>query len=382
MMNILILGVTGSIGENTVKVCKDIGYKIVGVTCRSSYTKLADIITKYKLNDDLRYIGISDFDSYNRFSLLGLNLKAKIFAGEKANIQCIQSMQYDVIVNSLVGSSGIEPSYYAVSNCKRLALANKETIVAAGEIILNKAKLNSCQVIPIDSEHGAILQCMENNPIKRVYITASGGPFWKFDKDELSKVSVEQALNHPNWKMGTKITIDSATMMNKGFEVIEASKLYNLSDEKINVLIHPQSIIHSMIEFYDNSIKAQLSTCDMKLHIQYALTYPERFMNAYEELDLTKDVLNFYKPDLNRFKCLKLAYNAVREGNSLGTVINAVNDICVESFLNGKIAFTDIGDIIEKVMEKHNNIKAHSIEEVLIIDNWAKSKAKEMEAHR
>ncbi|MBP7343516.1 MAG: 1-deoxy-D-xylulose-5-phosphate reductoisomerase [Clostridia bacterium] len=381
MMNILILGVTGSIGENTVKVCKDIGYKIVGVTCRSSYTKLADIITKYKLNDDLRYIGISDFDSYNRFSLLGLNLKAKIFAGEKANIQCIQSMQYDVIVNSLVGSSGIEPSYYAVSNCKRLALANKETIVAAGEIILNKAKLNSCQVIPIDSEHGAILQCMENNPIKRVYITASGGPFWKFDKDELSKVSVEQALNHPNWKMGTKITIDSATMMNKGFEVIEASKLYNLSDEKINVLIHPQSIIHSMIEFYDNSIKAQLSTCDMKLHIQYALTYPERFMNAYEELDLTKDVLNFYKPDLNRFKCLKLAYNAVREGNSLGTVINAVNDICVESFLNGKIAFTDIGDIIEKVMEKHNNIKAHSIEEVLIIDNWAKSKAKEMEAH-
>jgi 1-deoxy-D-xylulose-5-phosphate reductoisomerase len=381
MMNILILGVTGSIGENTVKVCKDIGYKIVGVTCRSSYTKLADIITKYKLNDDLRYIGISDFDSYNRFSLLGLNLKAKIFAGEKANIQCIQSMQYDVIVNSLVGSSGIEPSYYAVSNCKRLALANKETIVAAGEIILNKAKLNSCQVIPIDSEHGAILQCMENNPIKRVYITASGGPFWKFDKDELSKVSVEQALNHPNWKMGTKITIDSATMMNKGFEVIEASILYNLSDEKINVLIHPQSIIHSMIEFYDNSIKAQLSTCDMKLHIQYALTYPERFMNAYEELDLTKDVLNFYKPDLNRFKCLKLAYNAVREGNSLGTVINAVNDICVESFLNGKIAFTDIGDIIEKVMEKHNNIKAHSIEEVLIIDNWAKSKAKEMEAH-
>ena len=382
MMNILILGVTGSIGENTVKVCKEIGYKIVGVTCRSSYTKLADIITKYKLNDDLRYIGVSDIDSYNRFSLLGLNLKAKIFAGEKANIQCIQSMQYDVIVNSLVGSSGIEPSFYAVSNCKRLALANKETIVAAGEIILNKAKLNSCQVIPIDSEHGAILQCMENNPIKRVYITASGGPFWRFDKDELSKVSVEQALNHPNWKMGAKITIDSATMMNKGFEVIEASKLYNLSDEKINVLIHPQSIIHSMIEFYDSSIKAQLSTCDMKLHIQYALTYPDRFMNAYEELDLTKDVLNFYKPDLNKFKCLKLAYNAVREGNSLGTVINAVNDICVESFLNGKIAFTDIGDIIEKVMEKHNNIKAHSIEAVLMIDNWAKSKAKEMEAHR
>ncbi|HHT95252.1 MAG TPA: 1-deoxy-D-xylulose-5-phosphate reductoisomerase [Clostridia bacterium] len=376
MMNVLILGCTGSIGENTVKVCKDIGYRIIGVTCKTSYTGLADIIERYELGDNLKYIGISDNESCDKFKLLGLNLKAKVFGGEKANIHCIQSMKYDIIVNALNGSNGIEPSYYAVSNCKRLALANKETIVAAGDIILDRAAQYSCQVVPVDSEHGAILQCIEHNPIKRIYITASGGPFWNLDKAQLSKVTVEQALNHPVWKMGTKITIDSATMMNKGFEVIEASKLYNLTKEKIKVLIHPQSIIHSMVEFYDNSIKAQLSTCDMKLHIQYALTYPERINNGYEELDLTEYNLTFHKPDFDKFKCLKLAYEAVKEGNSLGTVINAANDECVEYFLKGKIAFTDIADIIEKVMNKHDNIKAESIEDVLSISDWAKTEAR------
>ena len=374
-MDILILGCTGSIGENTVKVCKDIGYRITGITCRSDYAMLADIIQKYRLDDNLKYIGIYDTESYEKFKLLGLNLKAKVFYGEKANIHCIQSMHYDIIVNALTGSNGIEPSYHAVANCKRLALANKETIVAAGDIILDKAADNSCQIIPIDSEHGAILQCLEHNPIKRIYLTASGGPFWNMDKELLPKVTPEQALNHPIWKMGTKITIDSATMMNKGFEVIEAAKLYGLTEDRIKVLIHPQGIIHSMVEFYDNSIKAQLSTCDMKLHIQYALTYPKRYNNGYEELDLTRYDLTFHKPDFDRFKCLKLAYYAVKEGNSLGTVINAANDVCVEAFLKGKIAFTDIADIIEKVMNKHDNIKAESIEHVLSISDWAKSEA-------
>ena len=376
-MNVLILGVTGSIGENTVKVCKDIGYKIIGITCKSNYTKLADIIAKYTLYEDLKYIGITDIGSSDKFKLLGLELQTQVFSGKNANIQCIQSYDYDIIVNSLVGTDGIEPSYYAVSNSKKLALANKETIVAAGEIILDKARKFSCQIIPIDSEHGAILQCIEDNPIKRIHLTASGGPFWRLDKEQLSTVSVKQALSHPNWKMGNKITIDSATMMNKGFEVIEASKLYNLTYDKINVLIHPQSIIHSLVEFYDNSIKAQLSTCDMKLHIQYALTYPKRFMNAYEELDLTEHELTFHKPDLEKFKCLKLAYYCVKEGNSLGTVVNAVNDICVEYFLEGKIKFTDIADIIEKVMDKYDNIKAQTFE-----DNWAIAKAKELEEYR
>ena len=381
-MNVLILGVTGSIGENTVKVCKDIGYKIIGITCKSNYTKLADIIAKYTLYEDLKYIGITDIGSSDKFKLLGLELQTQVFFGKNANIQCIQSYDYDIIVNSLVGTDGIEPSYYAVSNSKKLALANKETIVAAGEIILDKARKFSCQIIPIDSEHGAILQCIEDNPIKRIHLTASGGPFWRLDKEQLSTVSVKQALSHPNWKMGNKITIDSATMMNKGFEVIEASKLYNLTYDKINVLIHPQSIIHSLVEFYDNSIKAQLSTCDMKLHIQYALTYPKRFMNAYEELDLTEHELTFHKPDLEKFKCLKLAYYCVKEGNSLGTVVNAVNDICVEYFLEGKIKFTDIADIIEKVMDKYDNIKAQTFEDILNINNWAIAKAKELEEYR
>ncbi|MFA5341396.1 MAG: 1-deoxy-D-xylulose-5-phosphate reductoisomerase [Clostridia bacterium] len=380
-MNILILGVTGSIGENTVKVSKDLGYKIVGVTCKSSYTKLADIIEKYNLSSELKFIGISDELSCEKFKTIGIRTDADIFSGHTCNIKCIENFEYDIIVNALVGSDGIEPSYFAVSNCKRLALANKETIVAAGDIILNRAKEYSCQVIPIDSEHGAILQCIEDNPIKKIHITASGGPFWMLEKEKLSKVTIEQALNHPNWKMGNKITIDSATMMNKGFEVIEASKLYSLTHDRINVLIHPQSIIHSMIEFCDNSIKAQLSTCDMKLHIQYALTYPKRFINNYSELDITKYSLDFYKPDFEKFKCLKIAYYAVKEGNTLGTVINAVNDICVESFLKSKISFTDIADIIEKVIEKYDNIKAHSIDDILLIDRWAKSKAKDLEDH-
>ena len=344
--------------------------------------KLADIIAKYTLYEDLKYIGITDIGSSDKFKLLGLELQTQVFSGKNANIQCIQSYDYDIIVNSLVGTDGIEPSYYAVSNSKKLALANKETIVAAGEIILDKARKFSCQIIPIDSEHGAILQCIEDNPIKRIHLTASGGPFWRLDKEQLSTVSVKQALSHPNWKMGNKITIDSATMMNKGFEVIEASKLYNLTYDKINVLIHPQSIIHSLVEFYDNSIKAQLSTCDMKLHIQYALTYPKRFMNVYEELDLTEHELTFHKPDLEKFKCLKLAYYCVKEGNSLGTVVNAVNDICVEYFLEGKIKFTDIADIIEKVMDKYDNIKAQTFEDILNINNWAIAKAKELEEYR
>ena len=379
-MNVLILGVTGSIGENTVKVCKDIGYKIIGITCKSNYMKLADIIAKYTLYEDLKYIGITDIGSSDKFKLLGLELQTQVFSGKNANIQCIQSYDYDIIVNSLVGTDGIEPSYYAVSNSKKLALANKETIVAAGEDkYLTKQKNFLVRLYLLIQNMELSYSVIEDNPIKRIHLTASGGPFWRLDKEQLSTVSVKQALSHPNWKMGNKITIDSATMMNKGFEVIEASKLYNLTYDKINVLIHPQSIIHSLVEFYDNSIKAQLSTCDMKLHIQYALTYPKRFMNVYEELDLTEHELTFHKPDLEKFKCLKLAYYCVKEGNSLGTVVNAVNDICVEYFLEGKIKFTDIADIIEKVMDKYDNIKAQTFEDILNINNWAIAKAKELE---
>lgn len=378
-MNICILGATGSIGENTIRVCKNLGYNIVGLTCNTNYLKLAEIISFYNLENSVKFIGISDNFSMNQFKTLGLKMNYRIFGGNDANIDCIVSSQADTIVNALVGSEGIKPSFVSLSNCKRLALANKETIVAAGDIILNEAKKNNCEIVPIDSEHGAILQCLENNPIKKIYLTASGGPFWRLPSEQFDKITIEQALNHPNWKMGRKITIDSATMMNKGFEVIEASKLYSLSSDKIDVLIHPSSIVHSIVEYCDNSMKAQLSTCDMKIHIQYALTYPKRVLSSYEQLDLTKYPLEFFKTDIEKFKCLKLAYMAVEEGGTIGTVINAVNDVCVESFLNGRIKFTDIGSIIERVTGEYDNIQAKNIDHILEIDSYAKTKAKILE---
>ena len=379
MMDVCILGITGSIGENTVKVCRDLGIRIVGATCKSSYSKLAEIITKYQLLDTLLHIGITDNESGEAFKKLGLNLKTKIYVGKDSNTLCIKGSEADVIVNALVGSDGIEPSFLALSYCKRLALANKETIVAAGDIILNEAAKRDCKIIPIDSEHGAILQCIEENPIKCIHITASGGPFWKLSKEQFNDITLEQALDHPNWKMGSKITIDSATMMNKGFEVIEASKLYSLTHDQIHVLIHPESIVHSMVEYFDHSIKAQLSTCDMKLPIQYALAYPNRVPNSYEQLDLTKYTLSFFEPDYEKFKCLQLAYTAVKEGNTLATVINAVNDICVEAFLKKKIKFNTIANTIERILDKYTNKQAHEIEEIMEITAWAKKQTNDLE---
>lgn len=378
-MDVCILGITGSIGENTVKVCRDLGIRIVGATCNSNYSKLAKIITKYQLLDTLLHIGITDNESGEAFNKLGLNLKSNIYVGKESNTLCIKGSEADVIVNALVGSDGIEPSFLALSHCKKLALANKETIVAAGDIILNEATKRDCKIIPIDSEHGAILQCIEENPIKCIHITASGGPFWKLSKEQFNDITLEQALDHPNWKMGSKITIDSATMMNKGFEVIEASKLYSLTHDQIHVLIHPESIVHSMVEYFDHSIKAQLSTCDMKLPIQYALTYPIRVPNLYEQLDLTKYTLSFFEPDYEKFKCLKIAYTAVKEGNTLATVINAVNDVCVEAFLKKKIKFNTIANTIERILDKYTNKQAHEIEEIMEITAWAKKQTNDLE---
>ncbi len=380
-MNVCILGITGSIGQNAVEVCKQLGYKIVAATIKSNYALLGSIIEDYDLLPSLKYVGVNDNLSGEKFQLLASNWDLKVYKGIDANLSCIKEEKYDIIINALVGSDGIEPSYYALDNCNRLALANKESIVAAGELLLQKAKERNCQIIPIDSEHSAILQCLEDNPIKKIYLTASGGPFWSLSWEDLKKVTLEQALKHPNWDMGKKITIDSATMMNKGFELIEASILYHMSYDKIDVLIHPQSIVHSLVEYEDLSVKAQLSACDMRISIQYALTYPKRYENSFEALDLTKYQLSFFKPDFEKFKCLELAYRVVKEKGSLGVVINGANDVCVDLFLKKKINFLDIGYIIEKVMDQHTKTNPKSIEEILEIDRWAKEKALSVEVN-
>ncbi|MFA7673369.1 MAG: 1-deoxy-D-xylulose-5-phosphate reductoisomerase [Clostridia bacterium] len=375
MKRICILGVTGSIGMNTVIVCKNLGYEIVAVTCNKNYSELSRIYNDADITDHIKYIGICDESSADNFIGMNNNLIAHVFRGKDANIKCILNCGADIIVNALVGSDGIEPSYYALENCKRLALANKETVVAAGDLILGRAKKLGCEIIPIDSEHGAILQCLEENKIKKIHLTASGGPFREYSIEMLKNVTLNDALNHPNWKMGKKITIDSATLMNKGFEVIEASKLYALPYDRINVVIHPESIIHSMVEYEDNSFKAQLSSCDMKIAIQYALTYPKRIQNDFEELDITNYSLTFFKPDMVKFKCLKLAFDAVKNGGTLGTVINGANDVCVDKFLSGEISFLAIAETLEKVLNSYKNRDAEDIDDIIEIDRWAKKYA-------
>ena len=257
-----------------------------------------------------------------------------------------------------------------IKNTKRVALANKEVLVTAGEIIINLAKKCNTQLLTVDSEHSAIMQCLngeENNPIDKILLTASGGPF--FDKKITDDITVEQALNHPTWNMGPKVTIDSSTMMNKGFEVIEAHWLFNTPPEKIEVVVHRQSLVHSMVQFVDGTIMANIGPKDMQLPIAYALNYPNRLENNVEKLDLFKvKNLCFEKPDLNKFKCLKLAFDAIKMGNSAQVVLNAANEVAVAEFLEGKIKYTDIANCIEEALQNHKPVNLNSIEEILNLD--------------
>ena len=268
----------------------------------------------------------------------------ELLVGVDGLIEIVSREDVDLVINALVGFSGVSPTYAALNAGKNIALANKETLVAAGEIIMSLAKNKNLSITPIDSEHSAILQCLlgeENNSIDKIYLTASGGPFLNFSIDDLKNVTVDQALKHPNWSMGSKITIDSATLMNKGLEVIEAHWLFNLPIEKIKVLIHPQSIIHSMVEFCDGSIKAQLGVPDMKIPIQYALTFPKRALSNFNRIDFTKlNSLNFFEPDFKKFPSLQIAFDAVKAGGIIPTILNAANEIAVEKFLKRKLLLT------------------------------------------
>ena len=364
MKKIGILGSTGSVGTQTLEVVEQNPdkFKIIFLTANSNFELLYSQIKKFKpqfvcINDQVGY-------KYLKNNLSSLN----ILNGNNGLMELCSNKDCDIIINSITGYHGLEPTIKIIESGIDIALSNKESIVQAGHLVMELAKRNNVNIFPVDSEHSALWQCLLGENIKylkKIILTASGGPFRNLPKEQFSQITKDQALNHPNWDMGKKITIDSATMMNKGFELIEAYWLFNISIEKIKIVVHPQSLIHSMVEFNDGSIKAQLSQPDMRLPIQYALTYPERYNIDGIDFSIEKfSSMTFEDVDMDKFKCIKLAYDAINMGNSFLTVLNVSNDLLVNWFLYDKISFQEIPLYIEKAMENHVLIDNPSIEEI------------------
>ena len=304
------------------------------------------------------------------------NIKTQVIFGVEDSLDFISDRNVDLALNAIVGVDGLKPTMHIINGNKNLALANKESLVLAGEIVMNNAKKNQLKIFPVDSEHSAIWQCLKGEKekdINKIILTASGGPFRKLNYKNFSNITVQDALNHPNWEMGNKITIDSATMMNKGFEVIETYWLFGVGSDKIDIVVHPQSIIHSMVEFNDKSIKAQIGTPDMKVPINYALNYPNHTLLDMPSLDFSSiDKLTFEKPDLIKFKCIDLAYQALENSGTSTAVLNISNDIAVNLFLSNKIKFIDIPIIIEKAIEKHHHISSPTLDDIYHLMEWTK----------
>ena len=303
-----------------------------------------------------------------------------VYYGDVGMEEISNLIDFDISVSALVGIAGLKPTYNMIKNGKTVALANKEVLVAGGELIIKTAKENNATLLTVDSEHSAIMQCLrgeETNPKDKILLTASGGPF--FDKEITDKITVEDALNHPTWSMGAKVTIDSSTMMNKGFEIIEAKWLFDVDPSQIEVVVHRKSIVHSMVQYKDGTIMASLGPTAMQIPIAYALNYPTRLANHINKLNLfdIRD-LTFEKPDLNKFKCLKLAYEAIEKGHSFQVILNAANEVLVDAFLNRKIKYTDIPNGIEKVMNMYEKRKLNSVEDILAFDEEVKKKTREM----
>ena len=382
MKKISILGSTGSIGLQTLEVVRHLGgFKIYGLSTNTNLKLLSEQILEFKPQK----VCIMDYEAYNTFlkkiSQIDIDYNLEVFFGLEGLIEISTIDEIDLVVNSVVGNIGLEPTIQAIRSGKDIAIANKETLVTAGELINKEAKLTNVTLYPLDSEHSAIYQCLqgEKNNIETIYLTASGGPFRTKSLEFIKNATLAEALNHPNWNMGSKITIDSASMMNKGLEVIEAKWLFNVEIEKIKVLVHPQSIIHSMVEFEDGAVIAQLGEPDMKVPIAYALTYPKRQKNNFPRIDFTKrNNFTFEKPDFNKFRCLQLAYDAINVGGTMPTVLNASNEVIVDKVLNSKAKFIDIPKVIEKTMKKHKVEYNLTLDSILKADKWARNYVNEI----
>lgn len=377
MKNISILGATGSIGTQTLDVIrKTEGINLIGVTANTSVKMIKEIIDEFSP----KYVGMMDEDSKNEIDtyVKENNLDIEVLFGMEGLKKIASLEEIDTVVTSIVGMIGLEPTIEAIRHKKDIALANKETLVVAGELVMNEAKKYGVKILPVDSEHSAIFQSLRGNSydsIKKIILTASGGPFRGKTIYDLKNISVAEALNHPNWSMGRKITIDSSTLMNKGLEVIEAHWLFNCDYDNIQVVVHPQSIVHSMVEYVDNSIIAQLGSADMRLPIQYALNYEDRkeaVSNGIDFYEISK--LTFEKPDMDTFKCLKLAFEAGKHGKLMPTILNGANEEVVQLFLDEKIEYLSIGDIIEQCMEhfKEEAKGEVTLENVISLDKKVK----------
>ncbi|SMO90125.1 1-deoxy-D-xylulose 5-phosphate reductoisomerase [Saccharicrinis carchari] len=372
---VAVLGSTGSIGSQTLEVISQHPdkFEVEVLTANNQIGKLVEQCRTFLPNT----VVIANKAKYQQLQDALHDLPIKVYAGERSVAQVVEMSTVDIVLTAMVGFSGLLPTINAIKAGKAIALANKETLVVAGDIITQLAAQNKVPILPVDSEHSALFQCLTGefqNPIEKIYLTASGGPFRGKDSVYLNNVTPEQALNHPNWEMGNKITIDSASMMNKGLEVIEAAWLFGLSPAQIDVIIHPQSIVHSIVQFTDGSMKAQMGLPDMRVPIQYALTYPERFTSDFPRFNfMDYPQLNFDKPDYKTFRNLGIAYDAMRTGGNMPCVMNAANEVVVDKFLQNKIGFLQMSDIIEKTMTKVDFIQKPSINDYFESDTEARA---------
>lgn len=371
---IALLGSTGSIGTQTLSVVEkhpDL-FEVSVLTANRNADLLIEQALKFKPN----VVVIVDESQYQKVNDALFDADIKVYTGEKALAEVAEMDEIDIVLTALVGFSGLKPTIAAINAGKNIALANKETLVVAGELITKLAREKNVNIYPVDSEHSAIFQCLVGefqNPIEKIYLTASGGPFRGKKRSELQDIRKEQALKHPNWEMGAKITIDSASMMNKGLEVIEAKWLFGLKNDQIDVIVHPQSIVHSLVQFQDGSMKAQMGLPDMKLPIQYALTYPNRLKTDFERFDfMNYPNLTFEKPDMETFRNLQLAYDAMEKGGNAACILNAANEIAVAAFLKDEIKFLQIAELNEAVLNTAHFIQTPSLEDLFATDTAAR----------
>lgn len=371
--NLSILGSTGSIGKQSLDVCRKCGYGVKALTAFSSVDEIEKQAREFKPEK----VALVDEKAAADLKIKLADTDIKVLGGIDGVCECAEIQSADTVLNSVVGMAGLKPTLTAIYAGKKIALANKETLVAGGQLVMSEAKKHSVEILPVDSEHSAIFQCLQGKPtnkaLKKIILTASGGPFFGKTADELRDVTVEKALKHPNWSMGAKITIDSATMMNKGLELIEAVWLFSVKPDDVDIVVHRESIVHSAVEYDDNSVIAQLGLPDMRIPIQYALTYPERFESPVGELSLSQiGKLTFFEPDYETFRCINLCRRAINMGGLYPAAVNSANEQANLMFRQGKIGFLDIADRVEAVLEKTPHYDNYTFEDILEIDKFAR----------
>lgn len=371
--NLSILGSTGSIGKQSLDVCRKCGYGVKALTAFSSVDEIEKQAREFKPEK----VALVDEKAAADLKIMLADTDIKVLGGMDGVCECAEIQSADTVLNSVVGMAGLKPTLTAIYAGKKIALANKETLVAGGQLVMSEAKKHGVEILPVDSEHSAIFQCLQGKPtnkaLKKIILTASGGPFFGKTADELRDVTVEKALKHPNWSMGAKITIDSATMMNKGLELIEAVWLFSVKPDDVDIVVHRESIVHSAVEYDDNSVIAQLGLPDMRIPIQYALTYPERFESPVGELSLSQiGKLTFFEPDYETFRCINLCRKAINMGGLYPAAVNSANEQANLMFRQGKIGFLDIADRVEAVLEKTPHYDNYTFEDILEIDKFAR----------